>query len=313
LPTFTDLDAATGYTFYAYLKETDTQLASPASLASATITTAKAPQNAPTAPTQLSVTLNSVTLTAISGAEYRRGTEGAWQASATFSGLTAGTGYTFFARLAETETQAASPASAASATITTTAKTPQDAPAAPTMASVTHNSITLNSISGAEYRRGTEGAWQASATFSGLTAVTGYTFYARLKETASLLASPDSPASATITTDNNPPFAITYGFADGDGDIDITLSRSGNGAPKSVVLASAGDSDIAETYWTYGPMLLDSTPDYTLDSNDLYFFDQGGVGRLGNGHHYITLEVWKDAPSPNGVPYSVTFDILVTP
>jgi len=61
----------------------------------------------------------SVTLTTISGAEYRQGSTGAWQPSPTFSGLEPNTGYTFYARLAETTTYEASPASAPSAMITT--------------------------------------------------------------------------------------------------------------------------------------------------------------------------------------------------
>jgi hypothetical protein len=81
-----------------------------------------------------------------------------------------------------------------------TAKTTQSAPAAPSEASKTATSITLNAITDAEYRKGTEGAWQDSETFSDLTPNTPYTFYARLKETITLAASPESAGTA-ITTD----------------------------------------------------------------------------------------------------------------
>ena len=73
------------------------------------------------------------------------------------------------------------------------------APDAPMAASVTTNSITLNTISGAEYRLST-GIWQDSPTFTGLSSNTGYTFYARIKETATHYASSESPASALIYT-----------------------------------------------------------------------------------------------------------------
>jgi len=83
------------------------------------------------------------------------------------------------------------------ATIT---KANQAAPDAPTKASSTAISITLDAISGAEYRLST-GIWQDSETFDNLTPNTGYTFYARLKETDNYNASSDSPVSATISTD----------------------------------------------------------------------------------------------------------------
>ena len=73
------------------------------------------------------------------------------------------------------------------------------APSAPTMASRTSTSITLNAISGCEYRVGT-GNWQDSVTFSGLSVATNYTFYARKKETDTHYASPSS-SGATFTTD----------------------------------------------------------------------------------------------------------------
>ena|GEM_PF-6894364 len=82
------------------------------------------------------------------------------------------------------------------------AKANQTAPSAPTVSgSPSATSITLNTIAGAEYRQGTSSAWQDSPTFSGLTPNTGYTFYARIKETATHNTSPVSNASATITTD----------------------------------------------------------------------------------------------------------------
>ena len=85
-----------------------------------------------------------------------------------------------------------------SSSTATVAKAPQTAPAAPTLASKTASSISLNTITGCEYRRGSN-AWQTSTTFSGLTPNTSYSFQARKAETATHLASPESP-SASFTT-----------------------------------------------------------------------------------------------------------------
>ena len=84
------------------------------------------------------------------------------------------------------------------------AKREQNAPAAPTLASKTHNSVTLNVIEGAEYCCAQLGmAWQDSPTFTGLSPETPYSFYARKKETATHLASPESAALA-VSTDAAP-------------------------------------------------------------------------------------------------------------
>ena len=73
-------------------------------------------------------------------------------------------------------------------------KATQTAPAAPTLASKTTMSITLNEISGCEYRKD-GGAWQTSTTFDGLTPNTTYSFEARKAETATHLASGAGPAA----------------------------------------------------------------------------------------------------------------------
>ena len=70
-------------------------------------------------------------------------------------------------------------------------KISQTAPSIPTMASRTSTSITLNSISGCEYKIAS-GNWQDSVVFSGLSIVTEYTFYIRKKETDTHYASPSS-------------------------------------------------------------------------------------------------------------------------
>jgi hypothetical protein len=82
----------------------------------------------------------------------------------------------------------------------TVEKATQAAPAAPTLASKTTTSITLNSIADCEYRRNNN-AWQTSVLFSDLTPNTDYQFEARKMETVTHYASPASP-SATFTTES---------------------------------------------------------------------------------------------------------------
>ena len=67
----------------------------------------------------------------------------------------------------------------------------QDAPAKPTMASSTADSITLEAIANGEYRCD-DGEWQTSPVFTGLSADTEYTFYQRLMGDAGHNASPSS-------------------------------------------------------------------------------------------------------------------------
>ncbi|MCD8268314.1 MAG: hypothetical protein LUD46_07515, partial [Parabacteroides sp.] len=76
-------------------------------------------------------------------------------------------------------------------------------PGAPTESAKTHNSITLNVITGAEYKCGEGDNWQESNTFTGLAPKTEYTFYARIKATDSSFASKTSEG-AGITTAAEP-------------------------------------------------------------------------------------------------------------
>lgn len=81
----------------------------------------KADQAQPAAPTSAGATLNSITLEALAGGEYKCG-EGDWQDSTVFSGLTPDTEYTFYQRLKGDNNHNASPASEGT-TIRTTAHT----------------------------------------------------------------------------------------------------------------------------------------------------------------------------------------------
>ena len=77
---------------------------------SANVTLTKAEQAAPEAPTAAEIMAHSITLTAAEGCEYRMN-DGAWQSSPVFTGLEKDTEYTFYQRLAETDSYQASLAS----------------------------------------------------------------------------------------------------------------------------------------------------------------------------------------------------------
>ena len=78
----------------------------------------KATQPAPAAPTMLSRTSTSITLTTVTGCQYSRDGGVSWHSSPEFTGLTPNTSYTFTQRKAETATHKVSPASS-SASFTT--------------------------------------------------------------------------------------------------------------------------------------------------------------------------------------------------
>ena len=92
----------------------------------------------------------------------------------------------------------------------TVTKASQTAPLSPTLESKTATSITLNTISGCEYRIDGD-VWQTNTTFSGLEPHTIYNFEARKAETATHLASPESPSSQFTTekATQTPPSAPT--------------------------------------------------------------------------------------------------------
>ena len=103
----------------------------------------------------------------------------------------------------------------------TVAKANQTAPAAPTEASKTINSITLNTIPNGEYKCDT-GDWQTSPTFTGLTQNKTYTFRQRYAADANHNASAGS-AEVVIRTANHT-HSFTYSSSNG------TITATCNGA-----------------------------------------------------------------------------------
>lgn len=121
---FTGLAPNSTHKFYQRIAETDTAYASEPSEA-LTVTTLKNTVNAPSAPTVLSKTANSVTLKDISGYEYSADGK-VWQKSNVFTGLTEDTEYTFYQRIAETDTTYVSESSAPLKVKTDKSYTPGD-------------------------------------------------------------------------------------------------------------------------------------------------------------------------------------------
>lgn len=159
---------------------------------------------APAAPTLASKTHNSITLNAAQGCEYSLDNGTTWQDAVLFEGLEANTAHTFVQRYAKTEISLTSPASAP--LTVTTDKPSQSAPLAPTLASKTHNSITLNAAQGCEYSINNGTAWQDAVLFDGLDGNTSYNLIQRYAETETFSASPQS-AALTVITDKASPSA----------------------------------------------------------------------------------------------------------
>ena len=133
-------------------------------------------------------------------------------------------------------------------------KANQTAPAAPTKADATINSITLTAIANGEYSKDGN-TWQESATFTGLTMNTEYTFYQRLKADDNHNASPVSQ-SASIRTSNHAHewvftaqgAVITATCGNGDkghsGELSATMTIT---APTLTVYGGTGSANVTVT------------------------------------------------------------------
>ena len=217
-----------------FLRVTATGSGSYSGSVSATSTAvAKADQAKPDPPRSAANLGDTIILNPIPGAEYRIGTTGTWQDSTTFTGLTQGTSYMFYARLKETPTHNASPIS--NAISIPSGKFSQATPPPPTMASRTSTSITLDTVAGAQYRI-SGGSWQSTTTFTGLNPGSSYIFYMRMAETPTHNASLSSEASFSTegliytisATPQYPGFgSVTYGYAARSA-VTVTIKNTGN-------------------------------------------------------------------------------------
>ncbi|MBE6637837.1 MAG: hypothetical protein E7616_00055 [Ruminococcaceae bacterium] len=194
--TFTGLKANTEYSFTCRIAETNDTVAGPESAVTKIKTVKYSNAVTAKAPAANSITPTSITLVGTSGYEYRVN-GGAWQKGATFTGLKPNTEYSFTCRIAETSDTVAGPESAVTK-IKTVKYSNTTAVKAPTTSSITPTTIVLKATAGYEYRIN-GGAWQKSATFTGLKPNTEYSFTCRIAETNDTLAGPESPAAKIKT------------------------------------------------------------------------------------------------------------------
>ena len=128
-------------------------------------------------------------------------------------------------------------------------------PSAPTMASATATSITLNAVGGYQYSLG--GAyWQDTTTFHNLVAGSAYTFYQRIAETATTFA---SAASAGVNFSTQ-------------GALSETIMSSGEaryGSTLVVSLASTNNTGSLTYTWRRGTVAVGSGTSYAVQAADI--------------------------------------------
>lgn len=128
-------------------------------------------------------------------------------------------------------------------------------PSAPTMASSTGTSITLNPVSGYQYSLGGT-YWQDTTTFHNLVAGSAYTFYQRVAETATTMASASS-AGVNFSTQ-----AVLTG----------TIMSSGEaryGSTLVISLASTNNTGTLTYTWRRGTVAVGSGTNYAVQAADV--------------------------------------------
>ncbi len=285
---FNGLVNNTEYIFYQRVAASDKNVVSESSKGT-TVTTSKKAQSTPSAPTIERTDYTSITLTPYSGYEYRCN-NGAWQTSNIFSGLTAGTTYTFYQRVAETDTHMASQPSAGK-TVTTKEKAENTTTVpAPVVSGSTADSITLKTHENCEYSK--DGiVWQKNNTFTGIVPGRQYIFYQRIVETETVKAGPASAGRKVKI----------FPAGDIDGDKEIT---DWDGVLLTRYLAgwNVGTSDQS---------VFDIDGDGKITSKDSMRFDcylaGWNVTIAGTGEtvitYTITYENLKGAANPNPLTY----------
>ena len=183
---FTGLKDNTTYNFYQRVKGSSEKNDFALSV------TLKSSQLKISAPVVISFSDTVISLLAVEGCEYS--IDGiSWQSSAMFTNLFPGTEYSFYQRLAETETAEAGITSD-SISFTTDKSEQKLIPNPPTIKIITDNSITLNDVEGCEYSIDCIN-WQSNTYFSGLLCGTEYKFYQRYAVNDSYYAGESSEAA----------------------------------------------------------------------------------------------------------------------
>lgn len=128
-------------------------------------------------------------------------------------------------------------------------------PAAPTMASATATSITLNAIGGYQYSLGGV-YWQDTTTFHNLVAGSAYTFYQRAAETATVLASQSSDG---VNFSTLPALTGTI-MSSGEARYGFTLTASLSGTNNTGTLSYT---------WLRGATVAGTGASYTVQAVDI--------------------------------------------
>ena len=202
---FTGLTAATQYTYYVRVRETETAEAS--QVATVNVWTAHA---APVENEGYSIDYTAETLTVKDGYEVNT--------AADFTGLEITDGSSLADYLGDTlyiRHKADKNGAPASTAVSISVPARLAAPTAPTVTDKTADSITISATDGIQYRLGIDGQWQSgkdgSLTFDNLKAETQYTIYARTPASNGQFASAE--ASTKVTTKGSAAAAPAVGTA----------------------------------------------------------------------------------------------------
>ncbi len=254
-PVFTGLSAGTAYDFYQRVKETATTLASDDSAKTAITTTASLSGTAViTGAAQSGKQLTA----SLSGSNASGTITYTWQRA----GATVGTGQSYTPGSADigqvltlivTTSEQTGSLSASTAAVLKAENA--NVPAAPTMASATATSITLNAVAGYQYSLGGV-YWQDTTTFHNLVAGSTYTFYQREAESTTAFASAPS-AGVNFTTVSGLTGTI---LASGEARYGITITASLDGSNNTGAL----------TYtWKRGTLAVGTGTAYAVSAADI--------------------------------------------
>ncbi len=281
--TFNTLSAETEYSFTQRYAETSTHNASEASEAD-NITTDTEPMNALTGTVTISGTMKyGETLATEVNNSNNTGALG-YQWKRNGSNISGATSEIYV--LAETDIDAEISVTVCSSVETGSIssesvkikKADQETPDIPTLASKTHNSITLNTVSGCEYAIN-GGSWQTSATFNNLNAETEYSFTQRYAETSTHNTS-EASGAYVITTDTEPVNALTgtvtiNGTLQYNETLTAIVSNSNNTGTLSYQWKRSGSNINGATYETY--VLAEEDIDATISAEVTSSVEEGTI------------------------------------
>ncbi len=253
--TFSGLTAGQSYDFYQRVKETGTTFASDASekLTVKTITGLTGTAII-TGTAQSGKTLTG----SLSGSNASGTISYVWQRG----GATVATGTTYLLGSADvgqvitlsvTASEQSGTLSAATATVLKAENA--TVPAAPSMASATASSITLNAVTGYQYSLGGT-YWQDTPTFHSLTTGATYTFYQRVAETATTLASASSAGA-------------NFGTLSGLTGTINTTGEARYGMTMTATLTASNNTGTLTYTWKRGTTVVGTGPAYAVSAADI--------------------------------------------